>query len=85
MENNTVLPLYPAGLVEQQLGIRTDCYNHSCPFRVYDTSSSNRCECTACPNRCMGDFSIAWNRTLTDEELEIIERIVNDHERKWGV
>lgn len=51
-----------------------DCFNHSCPFRVNDTSSANRCECTACPNRCTGDFSIAWNRTLTDEELEKIGR-----------
>ena len=45
-----------------------DCFNHGCPFRVNDTSSANRCECTACPNRCTGYFSIAWNRTLTDEE-----------------
>ena len=83
MENNTIPPMYPAEFVERELGIRTDCYNHSCPFRVNDTSGANRCECTACPNRCTGDFSIAWNRTLTDEELEIIERIVNDHERRW--
>ena len=39
---------------------------------------------TICPNRCTGDFSIAWNRTLTDEELEIIQRIVDDHERRWS-
>ena len=84
MENKTIPPLYPAEFVERELGIRTDCYNHSCPFRVNDTSSANRCECTACPNRCTGDFSIAWSRTLTDEELEIIERIVNDHERRWS-
>ena len=51
-----------------------DCYNHGCPFRVNDTSSSNRCECMACPNRCTGDSSITWNRTLTDEELEEIRR-----------
>ena len=84
MENNTVPPLYPAGLFEQQLGIRTDCYNHSCPFRVNDTSCSNRCECMACPNRCTGDFSITWNRTLTDEEMRIIKRAADDHERRWS-
>ena len=69
MENKTIPPMYPTEFVERELGIRTDCYNHSCPFRVNDTSSASRCECTACPNRCTGDFSIAWNRTLTDEEL----------------
>ena len=51
-----------------------DCFNYGCPFRVNETSSANRCECTACPNRCTGDFSISWNRTLTDEELEKIRR-----------
>lgn len=51
-----------------------DCYNHSCLFRVNDTSSANRCECTACPNRYAGDFSISWNRVLTDEELDEIRR-----------
>lgn len=52
-----------------------DCFNYSCPFRVNETCSvPNGCECTACPNRCTGDFSIAWNRTLTDEELEKIRR-----------
>ena len=52
-----------------------DCFNYSCPFRVNETCSvTNGCECTACPNRCTGDFSIAWNRTLTDEELEKIGR-----------
>lgn len=84
MDNKTIPRMYPAEFVDRELGIRTDCYNHSCPFRVNDTSNANRCECTACPNRCTGDFSIAWNRTLTDEELEIIERIVDDHERRWS-
>ena len=84
MENNTVPPLDPAGLIEQQLGIRTDCYNYSCPFRVNNPSRSNRCEYIACPNRCTGDFSIPWNRTLTDEEMGIIKRIADDHERRWG-
>lgn len=74
MENNTIPPMYPAEFVERELGIRTDCYNHS----------ANRCECTACPNRWTGDFSIAWSRTLTDEELEIIKRIADDHERRWS-
>lgn len=28
-----------------------DCYNHSCQFRVNETSNANRCECVACQNR----------------------------------
>lgn len=46
-----------------------DCFNHNCPFRVNNTSSVNRCECTACPNRYTGDF-FSYNRTLTDEGEE---------------
>lgn len=56
MENKTIPPMYPTEFVERELGIRTDCYNHSCPFRVNDTSSASRCECTACPNRCIDVF-----------------------------
>ena len=51
-----------------------DCFNYSCPFRVNDTSSANRCECTACTNRCTVDGFFSYNRTLTDEELEEIRR-----------
>ena len=25
-----------------------------------------------------------FNQTLTDQEIEIIERIVDDHERRWS-
>lgn len=85
MENKTIPPMYPTEFVERELGIRTDCYNHSCPFRVNDTSNANRCECSGCPNQGVRAISsIAWNRTLTDEELEIIQRIVDDHERRWS-
>ena len=28
-----------------------DCFNHSCPFRVNETSNANRCERVACQNR----------------------------------
>lgn len=52
----------------------TDCFNHSCPFRVNETSNVNRCECTACPNRCNNDFVITSDHTLTNEELERIRR-----------
>ena len=61
-----------------------DCFNYSCPFRVNESSNANRCECLACPNRCTGDFFISWNRTLTDEEMGIIKRIADDHERRWS-
>ena len=46
-----------------------DCFNHSCPFRVNETSNANRCECVACHNRSNSDFTITSNRTLTDDEL----------------
>lgn len=53
-----------------------DCFNHSCPFRVNETSSWNRCECTACPNRDNGNYAytITWNKTLTKEEMDEIKR-----------
>ena len=51
-----------------------DCFNHSCPFRVNETSSATRCDCTACPNRYNNDFFITSDHTLTDEELEQIRR-----------
>ena len=47
-----------------------DCFNHSCPFRVNETSNANRCERTACPNICNSDFSIISNHTMTDKEIE---------------
>lgn len=49
-----------------------DCYNHSCPFRVNETSNANRCECVACQNRSNSDFIITSNRTLTDDEMEML-------------
>ena len=52
-----------------------DCFNHDCPFRVNETSSCNRCDCIACPNRSTIPYSIFSNRTLTNEELVELERI----------
>lgn len=46
-----------------------DCFNHSCIFRVNDTSHANRCECTACPNKSTRDVLIVSDRTLTDAEI----------------
>ena len=46
-----------------------DCFNSSCSFRVNETSNPNRCECTACPNRCTKDVIIISDHTLTAEEL----------------
>ena len=47
-----------------------DCFNNGCPFRVNATSNVNRCECTACPNRCANDVIIVSDHTLTEEELK---------------
>lgn len=49
-----------------------DCFTHSCPFRVNETSNANRCECIACPNRSNSDFIITSNRTLTDAEQSML-------------
>ena len=49
-----------------------DCFNYSCPFRVNETSNTNRCECVACQNRSSNDFIITSNRILTDDELAML-------------
>ena len=61
-----------------------DCFNYSCPFRVNETSSLNRCECTGCQNRSAGSFSIASNRTLTDDELAMLNARRNG-DKNYGV
>ena len=48
-----------------------DCFNHSCPFRVNETSNANHYECVACQNRNNNDFIITSNRTLTNDELSM--------------
>lgn len=50
-----------------------DCFNHGCPFRVNETSNVNRCECTACPNKCTNDVIIVSNHTLTEAERKRLE------------
>ena len=47
-----------------------DCFNHSCPFRVNETS-----ECVACQNRNNNDFIITSNRTLTNDELATLNAL----------
>lgn len=59
-----------------------DCFNHSCPFRVNETSNANRCECVACQNRNNSDF-IASNRTLTNDELEMLSALRN-RDKNYG-
>ena len=49
-----------------------DCFNHSCPFRVNETSNTNRCECVACQNRSSNDFIITSNRILAYDELAML-------------
>ena len=55
-----------------------DCFNHSCPFRVNESSNANRCECVACQNRSNSDFIITSNRTLTYDELARIRNVGNE-------
>ena len=52
-----------------------DCFNHSCLFRINETSNANRCECVACQNRNNGDFIIISNRTLTGDELAMLDAL----------
>ena len=47
-----------------------DCFNYNCPFRSKTTSS--RCECVACLNRCESYTVYASNHTLADYELAIL-------------
>lgn len=61
-----------------------DCFNHSCPFRVNETSSCNRCECIACPNRCSNSFIITSNHTLTNDEIAILKKQRN-MDKDYGV
>lgn len=61
-----------------------DCFNHSCPFRVNETSNANRCECVACKNRSNSDFIITSNRTLTDDELAMLNALKN-RDKDYGV
>ena len=61
-----------------------DCFNHSCPFRVNETSNANRCECVAGQNRSNGDFIIMSNRTLTDDELARLNAMRN-RDKNYGV
>ncbi len=50
-----------------------DCFNNGCPFRVNDTSNANRCECTACPNKCTNDVIIVSDHTLSETERKLLE------------
>ena len=52
-----------------------DCFNHSCPFRVNETSNANSCECVAYQNRSNHNYIITSNRTLTDDELAILNAL----------
>lgn len=61
-----------------------DCFNHSCPFRVNETSNANRCECMACPNRSNNDFIITSNRTLTNDELVMLN-VQRSGDKNYGI
>ena len=56
-----------------------DCFNYSCPFRVNETSNTNRCECVACQNRSSNDFIITSNRILTDDELAMLTALRSEY------
>ena len=61
-----------------------DCHNHSCPFRVNETSNVNRCECVACPNRSNNDSIIRSNRTLTNDALTMLNALKSG-DKNYGV
>ena len=61
-----------------------DCLNHSCLFRVNETSNANRCECVACQNRSNGDFIITSNRTLTADEMAMLTAL-RSGDKNYGV
>ena len=61
-----------------------DCFNRSCPFRVNETSNANRCECVACQNRSNNDFIITSNRTLTNDELAMLNA-QRSRDKNYGV
>ena len=56
-----------------------DCFNHSCPFRVNETSNANRCECIACPRltmtkrdqmmECMSAIEDGMSRTAQHRDI----------------
>ena len=46
-----------------------DCLKMGCQFRENNTSNPRRCECIACPNRCITDRVIIADKTLSEEEL----------------
>ena len=51
-------------------GLTLDCFKYACPFRVNETSNANRCECTACPNRCAYDLIFVSDHTMSDEKIQ---------------
>lgn len=59
-----------------------DCFNNGCPFRVNDTSNANRCECTACPNKCTNDVIIVSDHTL--DAVPVVRCRECKHWTDWG-
>lgn len=50
-----------------------DCFNHNCPIRNNTTSSPNRCECVACPNRWEEAYTFyVSNRISTTDVAPVI-------------
>ena len=47
-----------------------DCFRFTCPFRVNESSSMNRCECVACPNRTTDHAVFATNSTNPDSKVK---------------
>lgn len=62
-----------------------DCYNYYCPFRysIFPTSKT-RCDCVACSNRNNSIGYTVSNRTLTKEEIEIIEKKKMSEDLDYG-
>lgn len=62
-----------------------DCYNYYCPFRysIFSTSET-RCDCVACQNRSNSTGYIVSDRTLTKEEVEMIEKKKMSEDLDYG-
>ncbi len=60
-----------------------DCFNHNCPFRSNTTSSFNRCECIACPNRGDAVTYTSKNKLINDELARL--KTNTDRDTNYGL
>lgn len=60
-----------------------DCFRFTCPFRVNESTSMNRCECVACPNRTSDHTQFATNAIMPESDVKahVYGQFTRDH---WG-